>query len=561
MNPRRFVLLALVFLVAVSNVASTQSYPRQETIYAGGGLWAPPSNWNPIVPWACTTGTIGLVYETLFLYDPLKNEFIPWLAEEGSWVAPDTYRLRLRAGISWTDGTPLTVQDVKFTFELARKFPGIYYSGLWEWLSEIVVVDDLTLEFVFSDPHYHEWQYNLYQIPILPKHLWEGRSEEEVLSGSNEGGIGSGPYVFGPHTSDRQVYIRNEDWWGTELLGLKPSPKYIVYLRFVSNNVALGQLLKGELDWSNYFLPGIPRLVKFYGIHTFYPEPPYMLPANTAFLFLNTKKPPLDNPAFRRAMAFAIDPRKIVDTVFEKQVTVANPVGFVPIDSWMSVYPEEVVKEYGFSYNPAKAEEILDAAGFVDRDGDGLRETPEGERMHLSIIVPFGWTDWMESIKIIAEQLRDVGIDVEAKFPDFSKYAEDMYNGTFDILLNNFGSTISATVWTLYNWLFQPVVEGPMYSGNFGRYENPKLMELVEDLNRTPWDDVAAAKEVVAKIAEIFLKEMPQIPLWYNGAWFHASTAVWKNWPSVDNPYAVPISWGGWWQLGGIMTLMGITSQ
>jgi peptide/nickel transport system substrate-binding protein len=97
------------------------------------------------------------------------------------------------------------------------------------------------------------------------------------------------------------------------------------------------------------------------------------------------------------------------------------------------------------------------------------------------------------------------------------------------------------------------------YSGNFGKYANPEVETLLDELNRSK--DDAKIKEVVAKLSEILLKDLPFIPLWYNGAWFQASGAVWANWPTEKNPYAVPIGWNGWWQLTGIKTLFGIEAK
>ena len=120
---------------------------------------------------------------------------------------------------------------------------------------------------------------------IVPKHIWEGRSEEEVMSGDNKDPVGSGPYLYETHDQDRMVWKKNDKWWGRETLDLDVKPKYIVDIVNSSNEAALGQLLQGDIDLSNNFLPGIATLVKGgYQVQTYFPEPPYMLSANTAWL-------------------------------------------------------------------------------------------------------------------------------------------------------------------------------------------------------------------------------------------------------------------------------------
>jgi peptide/nickel transport system substrate-binding protein len=537
-------------------VAQETTYQRNETVYFGGGLWSPPSNWNPLTPWNAVTGTVGLIYETLFNYDPLKNEFIPWLAEKGEWTSDSTYQITLRDGLTWQDGKPLTSEDVKFTFEIAKQYSEIYYSPMWQWLQSIETPDNKTVIFKFSTVNYHEWAYNLYQIPIIPKHIWADKSKDDILNGANEKAIGSGPYLFDTYSNDRMVYKRNDNWWGIKAMNMTPAPKRIVYLMVQSNNVALGMLMKGELDLSNFFLPGIKTLKANYGITTFYDNPPYMIPANTVFMFINTTKSPLNNVELRRAMAYAINPKVIAEKVYENQVEPANSLGFVA-KAWEEYYDKNVVDKYGYTYDPEKAKSILDAAGFK-LGSDGVRTAPDGKRFKLEISVPYGWTDWMEAAKIVADQLKAVGIDAEAKFPDCSKYYEDLTKGTFDLSFNNFGSQVTSTPWTLYNWLFNKVQEnGPQNNGNFGRFDVPGLQDLIAKFNQTKLGS-PEAKQAAAQLEEIFLKNMPAIPLWYNGLWFQASNAAWENWPTEHDPYAYPVTWGGGWQTGGTMMLMKI---
>ncbi len=551
-------LVVVLTLLLTGGLAFGQggNYKRSETLYTTGNAWSPPTDWNPITNWNYATGTTGLCYETPFLYDPLEDEMKPWLAEKGEWVTDDTYMMDLRQGIKWQDGEKFTAEDVKFTFELGKRFDGVYYSTLWNWLDEIVAIGEYTLEFRFSDPLYQQWENYLYSIAIVPKHRWKDKSQEDVLSGPNKNPIGTGAYRYETHSQDRMVWVKNEDWWATDLLGREVAPKYVVDIVNRSNNVSLGMLLQGQIDWSNNFLPGVPSLVENYSnVHTYYEEKPYMLSANTAFLFLNLTKKPMDDPAFRKATAFAVDPSKIVSNVYGHIVKASGPTGLLP--NWKNYVNENIVSEKGFSYDPDRAREILNSAGYKDVNDDGFRETPEGSSFKLSIIVPNGWTDWMQAIRIVENGLNEVGINATVKFPDFGNYQDKIQGGTFDMAINNFGSSVSNSPFTFYEWLFQSPIKERMSNGNFGRYENQEVFDLVTKLNKTPTSDTEAMKEIITNIQDKFLTDLPAVPLWYNGMWFQANTSHWKNWPSgaEDTPDHMPSTWSGYWQMGGLLTL------
>jgi len=310
----------------------TGTYPRDETLYVSGAAWGAFSDLNPFLTGtkANSTGTIGLLYESLFLYDPVTDEMTPWLAESGEWTDDVTYELKIREGITWTDGQALDANDVKFTFELGQQYSAVWFSPMWNYLDSIDLVDDNTLQLNFTDPLYQEFSNNLYNIFIVPEHIWSTRTEEEITVGINDDPIGSGAYKWVSAGEDRNVWEKNDNWWAIDALGIEVAPKYIVDIRFSSNNVALGSILKSEVDMSNNFLPGVAELVDKGYVKTYYAEAPYMLSANTAILFLNTTKPPMDDPAFRRALAFAINTDDIVNIAYANLVKAADPTGLLP---------------------------------------------------------------------------------------------------------------------------------------------------------------------------------------------------------------------------------------
>ncbi|MFW5972044.1 MAG: ABC transporter substrate-binding protein [Bacillota bacterium] len=544
----------LVFALSAVSMASVD-YDRDETLVTTGSAWGPPSSWNPFIPASEAVGTGGLAYEFLFQYDPLNNELVPWLAESGEWTSDDVYVLELRDGITFSDGEEFTAEDVAFTFELAKD-NSLHYSPTWKWLSSVEVIDDTTVEFTFSEPHYAEWDNLLYNLRMVPEHIWSEISADELTTTANKNPVGTGPYLFEKAGQDRMVWVRNDNWWGNDVFGT-PKPKYIVDLVNSSNNVTLGMLMKGEVDLSTNFLPGIQKVKEAFGLKTWYEDEPYMLSWNTANLYMNNTKAPMNDANFRRALAFAMNPDTIVDKVYGGLVNAANPTGLFG-EGWMEYYAEDVVDEYGFNFDPEKAAEMLDAAGYVDADGDGWRDMPNGDPIELKVIVPSGWTDWMEAIKVVADNAQEVGINLVPDYPDYSIWQQEQEGATFDMIICNFQTTMTSNPFDYWNGVANDAIDGETrVSGNYGVYDNPELFEMIDEFNMIR-GKTSEKMEIAAEIQKTLLVDMPTIPLWHNGLWAQQTDNVWTNWPSEDDPYGVAANWEGSWQMGMIEVLINL---
>jgi peptide/nickel transport system substrate-binding protein len=536
--------------------------PRAETIFVSGAAWGPASTWNPFQPGnlSNSSGIIGLVYETLFGFDPLSGKLTPWLAESGTWKDANTFDVTLRSGLTWADGEPLTSADVVYTYELAKTNTAIWFASLWttQGLQSVTAVDDKNIEFVFKDPIYQQWDNNLYNIAIVPEHLWKDRTAEDIATGANNNPVGSGAYTYLATGQDRNVWQRNESWWGISVFG-KPAPKYIVDIRVSSNNVALGMVLQGQLDLSNNFLPGVATLVDNGYVGSYFPKAPYMLAANTAYLAMNLTMKPLDDPAFRKALATAIDVPTIVQKAYANLVTASTPGGLLPA---LSQYDDAAVqKSLGWSFDTEKAKKMLADAGYKT-GADGFVTNKDGSPIALEVTCPNGWSDWMASIDVIASSAQAAGINVKAATPDYGAWNTALQGGTFQLTLQN-NTPLTNTPWTTYNNLFiHPIVE-QMQSGNYGRYDNQEMFDAVDALGKVKSSDAEGMKAAVSKIQTILETDVPVIPLWYNGAWAQwtvGPTAVWSGFSTdTSEKQSYPISWSGYWQTGGLQTLINIT--
>ena len=564
---RLFVLLASASLVgalfpaAASAAGPTipSSYPRNQTLYTSGTMYGPPTDFNPVAG-GYVTGTFGLLYESLFLYNPLTDKFIPWLAKSGSWTGAKTYTLKLRSGLTWNDGTPLTAADVVYTFNLG-KLSSVPYSTLWNFLQSATAVDNLTVQFTFSKALYQEWSNALYTVAILPAHVWGTRTATDVLTYNTSpnaaaGVVGSGPYQLLTYDQTKVVWVKNNAWWGKTLLGLDVKPTYIIDEVNGSNNVELGQMLNGQIDLSNNFLPGVNSIVSGiggYGIQTYYAKPPYMLSANTAWLVTNDVKKPTNDPVFRRALAESINVSQIVNNVYGQIVQAANPTGLLP--NWNQFVDKSVVAKYGYTYNPTDAKKILKAAGYK-MGSDGYFRNKDGSPINLSLIVPSGWTDWMAAIQSIAQSAKKGGIRITPSFPSYNDRTNKVQTGKFDLAIAN-DAQIANTPWAYYNWMFRQPILATQVAGNDGRYKNATIWSLVQQLDATSISNVAGMRKIMSQIQTIQLQDLPIIPLWYNGAWSQANNNVWTNWPSsaAGSPKYMPVTWDGYWNMGAVLML------
>ena len=554
--------LTMVVSAGGAGAKSSVAYPRSETLYTGGSQWGNIVGFNPYVG-NYAAGTVGLVNETLFRYDPLADKYIPWLAKSGTWTTPTVYTVTIRPGVKWSDGTPFTAENVKWNFDLGR-FATIPWHNLYTGLASITTSGD-KVTFTFNGtPKYQEWQNQTYNVPMIQPAQWQSHATEtQITTWSPPAPIGTGPYVldksgFDPTT--RVVWTANPRGWWAAKDGLSPlpKPKYVIDLVNSSNNVALSLVLNGQEDLNNNYLPGITKLLTGgYGLQTYYAQPPYDLSANTAWLVPNLTKKPMSDPAFRRAMAEAINVDQIVSVDYGNLVMKANATGLLP--TWSKYVDQSMVKKYGFTYNPAKAKATLKAAGYK-MGSDGFFTQPDGSKISLTLAVPAGWSDWMQAIQMISSDLKQVGIKASPIYPDFNTYQTSRNSGKFDLVIDN-TAQISDSPFTYYQYMLNLPILSSQTTYNFARYSDPTAWALVQKLDSTPRTDVAGMKRIISQLQKTTMQQLPEIPLWYNGIWSQAGTQVWTNWPSATSSRNfLPVMWRGYLQMTGIDTITHLTA-
>jgi peptide/nickel transport system substrate-binding protein len=550
------VLAGLATAGAGAGQQSSLALPRESTLFTSGTAWGPFTQFNPLRSSGNATGTLGLLYETLFRYDPLADKYIPWLATSGKWVGR-TYVVQLRSGVKWSDGKPLTGNDVKFTFETG-KLAGSELSTMWKTGLTNIAVKGNKVSFVFKGkPNYLDWNTNIYSWGIVPQHLWKNYTPTEITTGNTDKYmVGTGPFVYGAGkgTSGTLQWNRRSNWWATKALGLKMPMQYLVDIHNTQNTASLQNFLKNDIDLSNNFFPGVDKSIGG-KVQTYYAKAPYMLSANTAWLVPNTTHAPLNDAAFRRALAMSINIDQIVKADYGNIVAKADPTGLLP--TWNKWIDKAQSNKLGFKYNIAGAKALLAANGYKDTNGDGYVENKQGQSVNLRLIVPDGWSDWMTAIQIIAASAKDAGIKITPAYPDYNGLVDERNSGKFDLVINN-DKQLGPTPYTYYDYLFHLPVAATQTFANYSRFTSsgPKPWALTLALNKVAPSNVAAAKAIHSKIQKYILEDLPAIPLWYNGLWSQANTTYWTNFPSAASSRKfTPSVWNGYINMTGIDAL------
>jgi len=525
------------------------SFPRNVTLYTSGTAYSPPTNFNPNDPGALYTGTNGLLYESLFLYDPIHNKYIPWLATSGTWSG-DTYTINVRNGVDWVSSPSqsvvgaLTGADVAFTINMEKADAAAAFNSNMSSVKSATASGNTVTVTFNGTPDYTSWQEFLWKGAIFPQSVFGSESAAEQVTGDNATPTSTGPMTLDTTSSTQACFQTNPHWWGIAQLGLSFKFQYLCDAVNGSNNVELSALLSGGLDWSNNFLPGINTLKVIGGdsfIQTYYPKAPYMISANTAWLEPNTTRAPMNNVNFRKALAYGINPEGVVTGVYSGIVKAANPTGLMPnLDSYIS---SSVVKQDGFSYNPALAKQYLAKSGY------------KGQKLTLE--VPDGWTDWMAAIQNISTQLNAIGIKVTPIYPQYSARTSDLTDGTYDLAIDN-NAGIDSNPYAYFQRVYNlPILKQQNAQLNWERYTDKAAWALVQKASTIPLSNASALDKVYAQLETDFLKDLPQIPLWYNGAWFQGNDTYWTGFPSSTNPndQNTPILWNNYLNMTTIFAL------
>lgn len=487
---------------------------------------------------------IGQTMTGLVELHPVTNAILPGLAE--SWETSEdgkevTFHLR---DVKWSDGTPLTADDVIFTFEafimntvakgnsvdrftIVDTTDGVKKAVQW------VKIDDRTVKAVLPSP-FGPFFMNLSHAYIYPKHKLASKIDMSRPDSVNEQWltnvalseiVANGPYRIVEYVMDQKVVLeRNPYYWKVDRFGNKlPYFDKLEYLIVSDAEVRLAKFMAGEIDHMAVSASDFPMLKQKeldggpFTIFMAQPTQPTPSPVHISFNF-DVDKPQLQqlftNTEFRRAMEYLLNRDRIIDEVYNG---LAIPGAGLVLPSNKAFYNPKI-EEIMRSYNPEKAKAILDQLGLKDTNKDGIREFADGKPVEFTLTVQSSPQDYQDIALIFKEDVEKAGIKVNLQILESSLTGNMFGAGSFEAGIRAFGNQpdleLRKAIWQpgtqLYYWHYSVLDKESLVAITDKMFDwEVRLYELFDLGSITT--DVEKRKLVYDEVQEIYHDVLPVI--------------------------------------------------
>ena len=519
--------LALLAALAVAGAAVASPSPTPspgDKVVLHIGWLQEPDNLNPFIGIQGTDYMLWhMNYDFLVGFDAKTLDPRPELAT--AWeVSPDglVWTFTIRSGSTWQDGVPVTAKDVAFTFNYINDNKLLNLQTYTSGITRAVAVDDTHVKIYTAAP-----KANMLRmvVPILPEHIWSKISgKEATTSYQNKPPIvGDGPFQIVEWQKGKFVrLVANPKYWGG-----KPKVDEVIFELYTNPDTMAQDLKLGTLDGC---VDVPPAQFKPLGA-----TPGITANKATSWTFIELAmncydspdskgNPVLKDQAFRQAVNWAMDRQTVVDIAYQGCATLGSTL-VVPY----SKYHLEPPAGSAYTYDPAKANQILDAAGYKDVNGDGYRETKDGKKLVLRFYATTDSTSNQTAGKFIVGWLKDVGIKLDFQVIDSGALIGYQYEYT--------GNTYTPN-WDMFIWYWVEDVDPNFIMDIY-------TPQQIEGWNDCLWTDPQYTKlntqqaQTIDEAARIpIVRQMQQI--FYEGAAY----AI------LDYPYQLEAyntkDWQGW---------------
>ena len=461
-------------------------------------------------PYTYVTGYPGhnlllLIYDTLFQLDE-ANLPQPWLVESYEMDAEGlVWSFTLHEGITWHDGTPLTAEDVKFSYEYYQEHRHGRWTRAAAAVESIEVADERNFTMTLSAPVPAFLMAPLADVPIIPSHIWQGVDDADNFTDNT----GSGPYRVVSYEPDRTYLLEAN----AEYFRGKPGVDEIGIVVIEDQTATFTALRVGEIDVAARSL--LPELIDEFADSDeieVLTGPGFV----STLLQINNEREPFNNPLVRLAIARAIDLDDLVKTVLLGFGTAGSP-GFVH----PALPSHNTAVRHNSDLNQARL--LLEEAGFAEAFSDKEFELLVYSDNPLRI----------RTAEIIARQLEEIGMTVRVKALD-STTVDDLVWPEFDVTV---GRDYDLSMW---GWsapvMLDPARLGSLFHSdlktrgtlNIGAYADESVNTLVEELAVTV--DLDRQATLLAELQERIAETVPFITLFYPDGVYAYRPAAYDGW-------------------------------
>ena len=578
---------------AEETAADPNSLPRNETLYFNGQQWGSVVGWNPYsnsnnnaMAIAQQDNARVTMFETPYLYNMLDGGVYPLLAAGPfAWNDARTeITFTINPAAHWNDGTPVTAEDVAYTWATHVKYNTPTGAGNIDYIENIVAVDaqtvlvqaKLTDEGAAVNPliveAYLTSNYVIQKAWTETLEARVGGDATALMADPAEDVAFSGPYYKYFADDTKVVMIRDDNYWGQDasMWGKLPVPKYLAHTIFKDNAAGTTALQAGEVDVSQQFNSNVQDLWLQDGlpISTYLPDAPYGIGASLPTAFFNLQSPGLDQLAVRKAIAMAVDYPTIIANAMTNQSATFDQVPrslMNPTPGEQALYDQAAVADLQWVGNDIEgAKALLDEAGIVDSDGDGWREF-NGEKLSYVATCPNGWSDWQAAIEVVAAAGAEIGIEITTNYPEWAVYQTVVTKSDaplpegYDIFMMWSDGAGPTQPWGRIRKLLSSEFIGMAsnWNGNWGQYSNPDADAIIQAIPGET--DPAALQEMYTELVRIYLTDIPSFTLMYRPQSFHTvNESVWTNFPyegDGTNPPVPPLDLTDGWSIAGLYNL------
>ncbi len=473
-------------------------------------------------PFAAVRGPGALM--TTFMFDQLAfpdstGTPKPWLAKSWETSADGkTWTFHLQPNAKWTDGQPLTADDVAFTFDYDLKGPGSSLGLLpsVNYIDSVTAPDPATVVIQLNSvrPTFMVDVIGSFSgIGIIPKHIWQGVTDPAHFQG-DQAVIGSGPYKLAKFDPTNNTFdlVANDDFY----LG-KPKVKEV---QIIQVGDPLLSLQRGELDSATTgngqagtgAVPQsqIDQLTKTYKELTAPGE------FNVALFFNQTQGFPYDQKTFRQAVAYGLNRKDMVQRLVNG-AGVPGPAGALgPANPVLN----KNLPDYAF--DATKAKTMLDSIGLKDANGDGMRDKPDGSSFSIPLLTS---SSDSSTAQLVSENLRDVGLKVDITAVDQPTSDARDTKGDYSMAIVHFGGLSGDPNGLVTR--FASTSKSQSFTRVQG-YKNPQFDQIANDQATTL--DPAKRRQLTDQMQAILADDLPQLSLYVPDQIAFVNTKVFNGW-------------------------------